>query len=76
MSNTGDFIQKNSFIQNFDKMKLSPNIVNLTPVDSEMLYIMFLHAIILRKIVFLNILRNRVFSQKRQYPPLENFSEL
>jgi hypothetical protein len=38
-STTPDFFQKNSFFQNFVKMKLSPKIGNSTSPDSEMLYI-------------------------------------
>jgi hypothetical protein len=39
-SATRNFFQKNSFLQNFVKMKLSPKIANLTTPDTEMLHIM------------------------------------
>jgi hypothetical protein len=45
-STTRDFFQKNSFFQNFVKMKLTPNIGNSTPTGSEMLYILFNNSLL------------------------------
>jgi hypothetical protein len=40
-SQTREFVQENYFFQNFEKMKLSPKIGNLTHPESKMLYIGF-----------------------------------
>jgi hypothetical protein len=46
-STTPDVFEKNSFFQNFVKMKLSPKIGNSTSPYLEMLYILFNNSLLL-----------------------------
>jgi hypothetical protein len=72
-STTRDIFQKNSFFQNFVKMKLSTKIGNSTSRDSEMLYILFNNSLLWR-IMNLGHFGKIEFFAKRQNP-LDEISE-
>jgi hypothetical protein len=56
-------------------MKLSPKIGKLTAPNTEMLYSMMNNSLSSRIIILGHFFIKTRFSQKRQYPPLDEISE-